>query len=1042
MAPTSSNIPSVVPARRAQLNGQHAGDQLLFESCERRLVLSAQLLFDVLGDQAIDLHAAAAPAAAPPLELHLQEAHEASGLSAMRAEYGLTGAGQTVAVIDSGIAWDHVALGQGYGPGYRVVGGWDFAENDDQPYDDGPAGFHGTHVSGILGSNDVAQPGVAPGVDLVSLRVFNDMGEGRLEWIESALQWVQQHQRTFENPITTVNISIGTEWNSDNLPGWATLEDELQQLRADGILVTASAGNSFETRQPLGLSYPASSQYVLPVASVDLDGTLSDFSQRSERVLAAPGSNILSTVPDHVLGRDGIIDDFSTASGTSMAAPYVAGASVLVRQAMEMAGWEAINVDTITGHLHATADSVFDSTTGLSFDRLNLDRAIDALIPIDNVADTIDAATTIDLTQPRLDTWINSLGDTDVFRFQASADGLLTLDASSAWLDSLSWQIRLQDQTLTSGQLDPVSLQVVVGQTYELYVSGGSSIGPASFDLAFDAGPQSTGNLGSDSGIETPHAVTSDFGDVLYIERTLEAGRGYSARATQDGTLTVQWTNHDSDLGSLFVTDGAGNVHSSTAWSDGSVRLDIPVMAGEEIAISLPGSSTDDGQLVLANVLAQTGSTLTVTGTLEADHLALDLQAGVSVAFGAIEYQFEPGVINALHLNGYGSNDRLDVIGSPRLDKVDLRPTGSSLENEDIQVVIASIEEITYASGGGADRVYLYDSDTDDTLTARPRQAELIGVGYRFEVEQVERIFIHATGGGQDIAHLYDSAGDDRLSLRPQFSSLSGEGFFNYVRGFERVHAYANAGGVDTAELYDSAGDDRFFTSGVSASMVGPGFSSFTRSFEQVNAHAAAGGHDVANLYGSDAQTQWLQGSDFVSFQEAAWQREARGFAEVGTFVDGQRAPIVSPASVAASSEVDHSAGQTQPTPSASALVEPVTLEAGAADRYGITGNTAVQHLGSPDIQLHDTSHEATSSVSTWQTTEVNERGTLEEVEARPAPNFAADQTPTARAWETLGKHEAWADGLHLPEEHLLADEQLERDVLDEAFRQFEQQFR
>ena len=70
--------------------------------------------------------------------------------------FGLTGNGQTVVIIDSGIAYDHSALGGGFGPQYRVVGGWDFTEeNDADPYDDAPAGLHGTHVAGIIGSNDV-----------------------------------------------------------------------------------------------------------------------------------------------------------------------------------------------------------------------------------------------------------------------------------------------------------------------------------------------------------------------------------------------------------------------------------------------------------------------------------------------------------------------------------------------------------------------------------------------------------------------------------------------------------------------------------------------------------------------------------------------------------------------------------------------------------------------------------------------------------------------------------------------------------------------
>ena len=77
-------------------------------------------------------------------------------------DLGFDGEGQTVVIIDSGIAYDHEALGNGFGVNSRVVGGWDFAENDADPYDDGPTGFHGTHVAGIVGSSDADHKGLAP----------------------------------------------------------------------------------------------------------------------------------------------------------------------------------------------------------------------------------------------------------------------------------------------------------------------------------------------------------------------------------------------------------------------------------------------------------------------------------------------------------------------------------------------------------------------------------------------------------------------------------------------------------------------------------------------------------------------------------------------------------------------------------------------------------------------------------------------------------------------------------------------------------------
>ena len=121
------------------------------------------------------------------IEQTLASAHALTGVTQARNDYGFIGTGQTVAVIDSGIAWDHPNLGNGFGANYRVVGGWDFTEeNDANPYDDGPAGSHGTHVAGIVGAtaNSAGDVGVAPGVDLVGLRVFNDQGDGYFSWVE------------------------------------------------------------------------------------------------------------------------------------------------------------------------------------------------------------------------------------------------------------------------------------------------------------------------------------------------------------------------------------------------------------------------------------------------------------------------------------------------------------------------------------------------------------------------------------------------------------------------------------------------------------------------------------------------------------------------------------------------------------------------------------------------------------------------------------------------------------------------------------------
>jgi subtilisin family serine protease len=303
-----------------------------------------------------------------------------SSLAAARNRYGLDGAGQTVAVIDTGVAYDHKALGGGLGAGYRVVGGYDFAEGDSNPYDDGSAGGHGTHVSGIIAASDAVYSGVAPGVDLVSLRVFNDAGSTSMALIEQALRWVHNNRLSFRNPITTVNLSLGTQANTLTPAGGAILEDELAQLQADGIFISVAAGNNFTTYLVPGLSYPASSPYVVPVSSVDANGAMSSYSQRSSRAIAAPGRSITSTVPDYLGNKNGVADDYAKFSGTSMAAPYVAGAAVLLREAFYSAGVVGVSQQTIYNQMVNTADTVYDPSTCQSYLRLNLTRALDAVM--------------------------------------------------------------------------------------------------------------------------------------------------------------------------------------------------------------------------------------------------------------------------------------------------------------------------------------------------------------------------------------------------------------------------------------------------------------------------------------------------------------------------------------------------------------------------------------------------------------------------------------------------------------------------------------
>ncbi len=461
-----------------------------------------------------------------------------------------------------------------------------------------------------------------------------------------------------------------------------------------------------------------------------------------------------------------------------MASPYVAGASVLVRQAMEMAGWSNISVDSIVDHLHSTADTIFDSITQASYERLDLQNALDAIIPDDNVGDTLAAAQTVDLSSGGLSGWINSLQDDDVFRFTAARSGSLRLDANSDWLDSLQWSISSNGQILESGDLNPESLSLVAGRTYEIRLTAGDEIGTYQLGWTFQAD-----SSGGEGGNASP--VTS-IGSIDYWENQVNAGSRYRAQATEDGTFTVQWNNPDSQTGRLTVTPVGGSSLNDATWENGSLRLDIDAKAGQWFEIQLPGSASDQGELAIANLLSRNGRELQIDGTAGHDELAISLQNGLTISVGSIQYQFGTNQIDRVEMDAEGESDTLSIQGSSQAERITLTSNSTTIESGSMSIRVLNAEEVSFRGNGGTDNAYLYDTNGNDTLNLRPQQADMVGAGYRFNVIDTDRIFIHATAGGQDIGYLYDSAGDDRLSVRPQFSSMSGNGYYNYISGVER----------------------------------------------------------------------------------------------------------------------------------------------------------------------------------------------------------------------------------------------------------------
>ncbi len=806
------------------------------------------------------------------IEQTLASAHLLTGLNTVRANYGFTGAGQTVAVIDSGIAWDHFALGGGLGAGYRVVGGWDFTENDANPYDDGPSGFHGTHVSGIIGADGGVNSGVAPDVDLVGLRVFSDTGAGYFSWVENALRWVHTNRNSFENPITAVNLSLGTNWNASTVPNWANLEDEFAQLEADGIFISVSAGNSFASYNTPGLSYPAASPYVVPVMSVNDAGVLSGFSQRHTRAIAAPGQFITSTVPDYAGNNNGIGDDYASASGTSMAAPYVAGASVIVREAMQFVGMTGITQDKIYDHLIANADTFFDSATNQNYKRLNLGRAIDALMPEDDYGSSVETAYNLGSiggtlqSQMAMSGVIGKLDDADYFTFTATATGRATFNTSAGTHHfAASWQgMGAAGWSLNAGS--GYAMDVVAGQTYTVALSSSGGLGYYGLNVSFES-TFSFVDWGAVGAQQTKSNLSTS------------GEQWYRISASRSGYLTV-----DAVAGGANVTVDLYNANQQLLAQGGAGdRVDTLATEGQAFYIRVGGTASGVG-LRLTNAVGVSGSAVTVTGTAGDDWITFRAGPTLTVAINGVGYGFNASLYRETLIVAGAGQDTVSVYGTPAGENATLSKHSGVVTGEFGSVTVSAAQRINVIGGGGGDVAIFTGTAGNDEFAGYLDRSHLSGVGYFNYVEG----FSHTTAissGGVDIARFYDSAGDDLFESTDAGSRLSGAGFSNGATGFQRVFAYASTGN-DTASLGDTAGDDAFTAFVDRSYLAGGATFRYAQGFSSVSA-ASTRGADSAFFYGTAASESFESSSTQAEFIWSSMRAVATGFTRAYAMGEG-----------------------------------------------------------------------------------------------------------------------------------------------------------
>ena len=282
-------------------------------------------------------------------------------------DIGLRGQGTVIAAMDTGADLSHPDLASKYRGGDNSW--FDPYGQHAFPYD---ALGHGTNVLGVLvgGSAGGTAIGVAPDARWIATRAFNDAGQASYSAIHLGFQWLldpDMDPNTNDAP-DVVNIS----WGLNNVNGCnSEFAKDITALAAADIAVVAAAGNNGP--YPSSSISPANLPGVLSVGAVDSNYDIASFSSRGPNAcdasvyphLTAPGVGIRTTG----LTYGAFPDSYNTVSGTSVAAPHVAGALVLLNGA-----YPYLSVEKLEAALLASAQDLGalgqDNTFGWGFPNL------------------------------------------------------------------------------------------------------------------------------------------------------------------------------------------------------------------------------------------------------------------------------------------------------------------------------------------------------------------------------------------------------------------------------------------------------------------------------------------------------------------------------------------------------------------------------------------------------------------------------------------------------------------------------------------------
>ncbi|NTV23852.1 MAG: S8 family serine peptidase, partial [Nanoarchaeota archaeon] len=521
----------------------------------------------------------------------------ANAITSIIINSSINGTGETACIIDTGIDYSHPALGAGWGN--KVIAGNKYLDGGTTNIscsvtpsacmdDNG----HGTHVAGIIASTNATYKGVAPGANLIAIKVMDSLGSGYQTDIEDGIEWCIVNAAAYN--ISVISMSLGSE-DSVNFSSYcdssfSTTSALVNLAVNNNISVVVASGNSgYKTN----LSWPACLQNVTSVGSISKLNVSSDFSNSGSILdVMAPGENIFSTMVQspggEMVAACGTGQYICSLDGTSMAAPHVSGALLLMRNFKRNENGSVLSPAAAEALLKSSGVGTLDPGNGLTKPRINLATALLTLDDTPRVTfnsgnlsqNTSSSAAYISVNSTEPVTATVTLDTATVYNMTRSGITKTYYYNITGLSDGLhNYSVNLSD---TTGKKVTSSVYILDVDTVKPDISGVSnvSVNGTAVQILFTA---------SEAGNATVHyGTTQSYGTAAYNSSQI-TNHNITLTGLQVDTTYYYY---------IAVSDMAGNTNTTSQYSFRTVYQDVAPPYYSSITASVANNSAYSGSPV------------------------------------------------------------------------------------------------------------------------------------------------------------------------------------------------------------------------------------------------------------------------------------------------------------------------------------------------------------------------------------------------------------------------------------------------------------